>query len=128
MLILIRRCGQKFFIGNNIKITLLRIYSRKVKIEISRKIIFSKFRYVNEYFLDEYGTSLAIKKSIVMRLNHINYAQVSFGIDAPQKINVHREEIYYKIHKKKETAYFAFNLINFIKHFFYSNKKFHVNG
>lgn len=47
------------------------------------------------------GESLRIGKDIVVKVSKIRGGQVQLGISAPKNIDVHREEIYSRIHREK---------------------------
>lgn len=50
------------------------------------------------------GESLIIDHDIKLRILGIRGQQVRIGIDAPQDVAVHREEIYQRIQKEQECA------------------------
>lgn len=51
------------------------------------------------------GESIVISDDIVVVVLGINGSQVKLGIEAPESVSVHREEIYRKIVEEREEAY-----------------------
>lgn len=51
------------------------------------------------------GGSIVISDDIVVVVLGINGSQVKLGIEAPESVSVHREEIYRKIVEEREEAY-----------------------
>ena len=49
------------------------------------------------------GEMISIGDDISVRIVAINGNTVRFGVEAPQKINVHRSEVYERIQRKQAT-------------------------
>jgi carbon storage regulator len=49
------------------------------------------------------GQSIMVDDDIKITILKINYGQVKIGIEAPNEIAVHREEVYRRIQEESET-------------------------
>ncbi|MCO7626962.1 carbon storage regulator CsrA [Pseudomonas fluorescens] len=49
------------------------------------------------------GELISIGDDISVRVLSVNGSSVRFGVEAPQKVNVHRSEVYKRIQRKQVT-------------------------
>ncbi|OOG14218.1 carbon storage regulator CsrA [Pseudomonas sp. B21-040] len=50
------------------------------------------------------GEMISIGDNISVRILNVNGANVRFGVEAPQNVNVHRAEVYERIQAKRAKA------------------------
>lgn len=50
------------------------------------------------------GETITIGDDIKVKVLEVNGVQVKIGVDAPKHVQVHREEIYYRIQQEKRQA------------------------
>lgn len=100
MLILTRRIGEALVIGDDVRVSLLRLDDGLFQIGLDHP----DGKTVTTCVYRETGEELVLLGGVVIRILNMNGNQVKIGIDAPRSISVHREEIYNKIQKEKLAA------------------------
>ena len=85
MLVLTRRQGESLIIADDIKITVLIIYKAQIKLKVNSEVA--------TLHLEE---SMSIADGVTVRLIKMDTNQVKLGIEAPEDVNIKREEVYLK--------------------------------
>ena len=84
MLVLTRREGEGLLIGNDIRVTVLIIFEKRIKLllkDSENKVITSRL-----------GTTTPIRSDITIKVVDIDQQQVKLGIKAPKDMKIDREE------------------------------------
>ena len=84
MLVLTRREGEGLLIGNDIRITVLIIFEKRIKLQlkdIENKVITCRL-----------GATTPIRDDITVKVVDIDQKQVKLGIEAPKDMKIDREE------------------------------------
>lgn len=90
MLALVRRRGQAIRIGEDIRLTVLKISGERVMVQFQGQ---TRAFYV--------GESFRVGVNVVVSVVRIEHRRVLFGIEADRSIPVDREEVYLrKLHER----------------------------
>ena len=84
MLVLTRREGEGLLIGNDIRVTVLIVFEKRIKLQlkdIENKVITCRL-----------GATTPIRGDIIVKVVDIDQKQVKLGIEAPKDMKVDREE------------------------------------
>jgi sRNA-binding carbon storage regulator CsrA len=84
MLVLTRREGEGLLIGNDIRVTVLIIFERRIKLllkDSGSKVITCRV-----------GTTTALRYDIMIKVVKIDQHQVKLGINAPKDMKIEREK------------------------------------
>ncbi|MBT6225512.1 MAG: carbon storage regulator [Candidatus Scalindua sp.] len=84
MLVLTRREGQSLLIGNDIRVTVLIIFEKRIKLQIKD--------LGNNIITCRLGAITPIRGDITVKVVDIDQKQVKLGIEAPKDMKVDREE------------------------------------
>ena len=84
MLVLTRREGQSLLIGNDIRVTVLIIFEKRIKLQIKD--------LGNNIITCRLGAITPIGGGITVKVVDIDQKQVKLGIEAPKDMKVDREE------------------------------------
>ena len=85
MLVLTRREGEGLLIGNDIRVTVLIIFEKRIKLQlkdIENKVITCRL-----------GATTPIRDDITVKVVDIDQKQVKLGIEAPKDMKVDRDEV-----------------------------------
>jgi sRNA-binding carbon storage regulator CsrA len=84
MLVLTRREGEGLLIGNDIRVTVLIVFEKRIKLQlkdIENKVITCRL-----------GATTPIRDDITVKVVDIDQKQVKLGIEAPKDMKIDREE------------------------------------
>ena len=84
MLVLTRREGEGLLIGNDIRVTVLILFEKRIKLQlkdIENKVITCRL-----------GATTPIRDDITVKVVDIDQKQVKLGIEAPKDMKIDREE------------------------------------
>ena len=83
MLILTRNPGQSIKIGDDIRITVLLVYEKRIKIRVQTSD--------DTGIYIRLGEEITIRDGITITLTNIDESQVKLGIEAPVGVKINRE-------------------------------------
>ena len=83
MLVLTRREGEGLLIGNDIRITVLIIFEKRIKLQLNDS--------ENKVITCHVGTTTPIRDDITVTVVGIDQKQVKLGIEAPVGVKINRE-------------------------------------
>ena len=84
MLVLTRREGEGLLIGNDIRVTVLIIFEKRVKLQLKD--------LENKIITCRLGSTTPIRGDITVKIVDIDQKQVKLGIEAPKDMKIDREE------------------------------------
>ena len=84
MLVLTRREGQCLLIGNDIRVTVLIVFEKRIKLQLKD--------LENKVITCHLGATTPIRGDITVKVVDIDQKQVKFGIEAPKDMKIDREE------------------------------------
>ena len=84
MLVLTRREGEGLLIGNDIRVTVLIIFEKRIKLQLKD--------LENKVITCRLGATTPIRGDITVKVVDIDQKQVKLGIEAPKDMKVDREE------------------------------------
>ena len=84
MLVLTRREGEGLLIGNDIRITVLIIFEKRIKLQLKG--------LENKVITCRLGATTPIRDDITVKVVDIDQKQVKLGIEAPKDMKIDREE------------------------------------
>ena len=84
MLVLARREGEGLLIGNDIRVTVLIIFEKRIKLQLQD--------LENKVITCRLGATTPIRGDITVKVVDIDQKQVKLGIEAPKDMKVDREE------------------------------------
>ena len=83
MLVLTRREGQSLLIGNDIRVTVLIIFEKRIKLQLKD--------LENKVITCRLGATTPIRGDITVTVVDIDQKQVKLGIEAPVGVKINRE-------------------------------------
>ena len=84
MLVLTRREGEGLLIGNDIRVTVLIIFEKRIKLQLKD--------LENKVITCRLGATTPIRGDITVKVVDIDQKQVKLGIEAPKDMKIDREE------------------------------------
>jgi sRNA-binding carbon storage regulator CsrA len=84
MLVLTRREGEGLLIGNDIRVTVLIIFEKRIKLQLKNS--------ENKVITCRLGAITPIRGDITVKVIDIDQKQVKLGIEAPKDMKIDREE------------------------------------
>jgi len=84
MLVLTRREGEGLLIGNDIRVTVLIIFEKRIKLQLKD--------LENKVITCRLGATTPIRGDIAVKVVEIDQKQVKLGINAPESMKVDRNE------------------------------------
>ena len=84
MLVLTRREGEGLLIGNDIRVTVLIVFEKRIKLQLKD--------LENKVITCRLGATTPIRGDITVKIVDIDQKQVKLGIEAPKDMKVDREE------------------------------------
>ena len=84
MLVLTRREGEGLLIGNDIRVTVLIIFEKRIKLQLKD--------LENKVITCRLGVTTPIRGDITVTVVDIDQKQVKLGIEAPKDLKIYREE------------------------------------
>ena len=84
MLVLTRREGEGLLIGNDIRVTVLIIFEKRIKLQLKG--------LENKVITCHIGATTPIRGDITVKIVDIDQKQVKLGIEAPKDMKIDREE------------------------------------
>ena len=84
MLVLTRREGEGLLIGNDIRVTVLIIFEKRVKLQLKD--------LENKVITCRLGATTPIRDDVTVKVVDIDQKQVKLGIEAPKDMKIDREE------------------------------------
>ena len=85
MLVLTRREGEGLLIGNDIRVTVLIIFEKRVKLQLKA--------LENKVITCRLGVTTPIRGDITVTVVDIDQKQVKLGIEAPKDMKIDRDEV-----------------------------------
>ena len=85
MLVLTRREGEGLLIGNDIRVTVLIIFEKRIKLQLKD--------LENKVITCRLGATTPIRGDITVKVVDIDQKQVKLGIEAPKDMKIDREEV-----------------------------------
>ena len=85
MLVLTRREGEGLLIGNDIRITVLIIFEKRIKLQLKD--------LENKVITCRLGATTPIRGDIAVKVVEIDQKQVKLGITAPKDMKIDRDEV-----------------------------------
>ena len=85
MLVLTRREGEGLLIGNDIRVTVLIIFEKRIKLQLKD--------LENKVITCRLGATTPIRGDITVKVVDIDQKQVKLGIEAPKDMKVDRDEV-----------------------------------
>ncbi len=85
MLVLTRRKKESLLIGNDIRVTVLIIFEKRIKLQIKDS--------ENKVITCHLGATTSIRGNITIKVVGIDKQQVKLGIDAPEDVTINRDEL-----------------------------------
>lgn len=85
MLVLTRREGEGLLIGNDIRVTVLIIFEKRIKLQLKD--------LENKVITCHLGATTPIRGGITVKVVDIDQKQVKLGIEAPKDMKVDRKEV-----------------------------------
>jgi carbon storage regulator CsrA len=83
MLVLTRREGEGLLIGNDIRVTVLIIFEKRIKLQLKD--------LENKVITCRLGATTLIRGDITIKVVDIDQKQVKLGIEAPKGMKIERE-------------------------------------
>jgi carbon storage regulator CsrA len=83
MLVLTRKEGEGLLIGNDIRVTVLIIFEKRIKLLVKDS--------ENKVITCRLGATIPIREDITIKVVEIDQQQVKLGIKAPKDVNIERE-------------------------------------
>jgi sRNA-binding carbon storage regulator CsrA len=83
MLVLTRREGEGLLIGNDIRVTVLIIFEKRIKLQLKD--------LENKVITCHLGATTPLRGDITLKVVGIDQKQVKLGIEAPKDMKVDRE-------------------------------------
>ena len=84
MLVLTRREGEGLLIGNDVRVTVLIIFEKRIKLQLKD--------LENKVITCRLGATTPIRGDIAVKVVEIDQKQVKLGINAPESMKVDRNE------------------------------------
>jgi carbon storage regulator CsrA len=84
MLVLTRKEGEGLLIGNDVRVTVLIIFEKRIKLQLKG--------LENNVMTCHLGTTTPIRGDIMIKVVEIDQHQVKLGIKAPKDVKIDREE------------------------------------
>ena len=84
MLVLTRREGEGLLIGNDIRVTVLIVFEKRIKLQLKD--------LENKVITCRLGATTPIRDDITVKVVDIDQKQVKLGIEAPKDMKIDREE------------------------------------
>ena len=84
MLVLTRREGEGLLIGNDVRITVLIVFEKRIKLQLKG--------LENKVITCHIGATTPIRDDISVKVVDIDQKQVKLGIEAPKDMKIDREE------------------------------------
>ena len=84
MLVLTRREGEGLLIGNDIRVTVLIVFEKRIKLQLKDS--------ENKVITCRLGATTPIRGDITVKVVDIDQKQVKLGIKAPKDMKIDREE------------------------------------
>ena len=84
MLVLTRREGEGLLIGNDIRVTVLIIFEKRIKLQLKD--------LENKVITCRLGATTPIRDDVTVKVVDIDQKQVKLGIEAPKDMKIDREE------------------------------------
>jgi sRNA-binding carbon storage regulator CsrA len=84
MLVLTRREGEGLLIGNDVRITVLIVFEKRIKLQLKG--------LENKVITCHIGATTPIRGDITVKIVDIDQKQVKLGIEAPKDMKIDREE------------------------------------
>ena len=85
MLVLTRREGEGLLIGNDIRVTVLIIFEKRIKLQLKD--------LENKVITCRLGATTPIRGDITIKVVDIDQKQVKLGIEAPKDMKIDRDEV-----------------------------------
>ena len=85
MLVLTRREGEGLLIGNDIRVTVLIVFEKRIKLQLKD--------LENKVITCRLGATTPIRGDITVKVVDIDQKQVKLGIEAPKDMKVDRDEV-----------------------------------
>ena len=85
MLVLTRREGEGLLIGNDIRVTVLIVFEKRIKLQLKD--------LENKVITCRLGATTPIRGDITVKVVDIDQKQVKLGIEAPKDMKIDREEV-----------------------------------
>ena len=85
MLVLTRREGEGLLIGNDIRVTVLIVFEKRIKLQLKD--------LENKVITCRLGATTPIRDDISVKVVDIDQKQVKLGIEAPKDMKVDRDEV-----------------------------------
>jgi sRNA-binding carbon storage regulator CsrA len=85
MLVLTRREGEGLLIGNDVRVTVLIIFEKRIKLQLKD--------LGNKVITCHLGTTTLIRGDITVKVVDIDQKQVKLGINAPKDMKIDRDEV-----------------------------------
>ena len=85
MLVLTRREGEGLLIGNDIRVTVLIVFEKRIKLQLKN--------LENKVITCRLGATTPIRGDITIKVVDIDQKQVKLGIEAPKDMKVDRDEV-----------------------------------
>ena len=85
MLVLTRREGEGLLIGNDVRVTVLIIFEKRIKLLLKDS--------ENKVITCRLGATTPIRDDISVKVVDIDQKQVKLGIEAPKDMKVDRDEV-----------------------------------
>ena len=85
MLVLTRREGEGLLIGNDVRVTVLIIFEKRIKLQLKD--------LENKVITCRLGATTPIRDDISVKVVDIDQKQVKLGIEAPKDMKIDRDEV-----------------------------------
>ena len=85
MLVLTRREGEGLLIGNDVRVTVLIIFEKRIKLQLKD--------LENKVITCRLGATTPIRDDITVKVVDIDQKQVKLGIEAPKDMKIDRDEV-----------------------------------
>ena len=85
MLVLTRREGEGLLIGNDIRVTVLIVFEKRIKLQLKN--------LENKVITCRLGATTPIRDDISVKVVDIDQKQVKLGIEAPKDMKIDRDEV-----------------------------------
>ena len=85
MLVLARREGEGLLIGNDIRVTVLIVFEKRIKLQLKN--------LENKVITCRLGATTPIRDDISVKVVDIDQKQVKLGIEAPKDMKIDRDEV-----------------------------------
>jgi sRNA-binding carbon storage regulator CsrA len=85
MLVLTRREGEGLLIGNDIRVTVLIVFEKRIKLQLKN--------LENKVITCRLGATTPIRGDITIKVVDIDQKQVKLGIEAPKDMKIDRDEV-----------------------------------